>query len=264
MPSDLDFIKATAGLRDLGGQRVWSLMISLFGDLAQDEGQAIDGPVLSAMMALLQVKPEATRVALHRLRNDGWVASKKAGRISRHSLTAQGRAECAAASPRIYADPGSAPTDWQFVLLEHSDSTTNAQMIDLGYIQVQPRLFAGPSDAVLPDGPLVLRANTAPHWLREQIAPDQLRRGYGDLLHVLETFEGMLPPEPMPSPLEVAVLRGLIVHNWRRLVLKHPPLPQPLVADDWPGRPCHHRIAALLDRFPRPALSEIEPRRDAA
>ena len=60
-----DFITLTAPLRAVGGGRVWSLMISLFGDLAQEDGTAISGPVLSAMMSLLLVKPEAARVALH-------------------------------------------------------------------------------------------------------------------------------------------------------------------------------------------------------
>ena len=74
MPSDV-FTHTIADLRALGGQRVWSLMVSLFGDLAQAEGAGIDGPVLSRIMTAMQIRPEATRVALHRLRNDGWIAS---------------------------------------------------------------------------------------------------------------------------------------------------------------------------------------------
>lgn len=260
MPSDPDFIKATTGLRDLGGQRVWSLMISLFGDLAQDEGQPIDGPVLSAMMALLQVKPEATRVALHRLRNDGWIASQKCGRISRHSLTTQGRAESAAASPRIYADPNDTPADWQLVLLEKPGHG----MESAGFVQVQPRLYVGGGDLILPPGAMRLTADTVPDWLQAQAAPDHLRPAYAALLAVLETLQSDLPADTHLSPLETAVLRGLIVHNWRRLVLKHPALPQPLVAKDWPGHRCHHHIGALLNRFPRPAISDIEPPRAAA
>ena len=254
MPSDPDFILATAGLRTLGGQRVWSLMVSLFGDLARDAGQGIDGPVLSAMMALLQVKPEATRVALHRLRNDGWIASEKTGRISRHSLTAQGRRESAAASPRIYADPNGGPTDWQLVLLKEPD----ASVTEAGFTQLQPRLYVGPTDLPLPPDALRLNADTAPAWLKSQAAPEALRLSYQALSRSLETLQADLPPGTDLSPLETAVLRGLIVHNWRRLVLKHPVLPQPLIAEDWPGQRCHHHIAALLTRFPRPALSEIE------
>lgn len=260
MLSEPDFIKATAGLRDLGGQRVWSLMISLFGDLAQDEGQAIDGPVLSAMMALLQVKPEATRVALHRLRNDGWIASQKSGRISRHSLTAQGRAESVAASPRIYADPDAGPTDWQFVLLEKPDRDMEA----IGFVQIQPRLYVGAGGLTPPKGALRLAGETVPDWLKAQAAPDHLQPAYTALLSTLETLQNDLPSDTHLSPLETAVLRGLIVHNWRRLVLKHPALPQPLIARDWPGHRCHRHIATLLARFSRPALSEIEPSRAAA
>ena len=46
MPTDR-VISQTGALRALGGRRVWSLMISLFGDLAREQDQAIDGPILS-------------------------------------------------------------------------------------------------------------------------------------------------------------------------------------------------------------------------
>ncbi|WP_259940018.1 hypothetical protein [Sulfitobacter sp. M368] len=85
-------------------------MISLFGDLAQGAGDRIDGPVLSAIMARQHIKPEAVRVALHRLRNDGWVTSEKSGRIRQHSLTDKGRRESDRQPPHLcpprIGDPG--------------------------------------------------------------------------------------------------------------------------------------------------------------
>ena len=100
---------AASALTALGSQRVWSLLVTVFGDLAQNEGDVIDGPVLSLLMADIGIKPEATRVALHRLRNDEWIVSTKQGRTSQHSLTARGRRESAAANPRIYNLPQQSP-----------------------------------------------------------------------------------------------------------------------------------------------------------
>lgn len=132
-----------AAFSGLGGQRVWSLMVSLFGDLAQGEGDAIDGPVLSTIMTALDVRPEASRVALHRLRNDGWLQSHKVGRISQHSLTAQGRAESAAASPRIYAAPPELTEPWQMVMTEENGRETDSALRGAGFIAALPRAYVG-------------------------------------------------------------------------------------------------------------------------
>lgn len=259
-----DFIDQTAALRALGGQRVWSLMISLFGDLAQDDGQAINGPVLSAVMTLLQVRPEATRVALHRLRNDGWVVSLKSGRISQHSLTAKGRAETVAASPRIYAAPDTAPAEWHCVMVPENTADMVAQMAGRGFVQLLPRVFVGPAGATPPADSLLMSGTDVPNWVSEQLEPADLLEPYGALLTTLDTLQKTLPPATDLSPIESAVLRCLIVHNWRRLVLKHPVLPAPLTSPDWVGHRCHRRVAAMLDHYPRPALAEIEQHQAAA
>lgn len=252
-----DFITLTAPLRAVGGGRVWSLMISLFGDLAQEDGTAISGPVLSAMMSLLLVKPEAARVALHRLRNDGWIASQKSGRISQHRLTAKGRSESAAASPRIYAAPGDSSDNWQLVLLERTDMQTPASMAAQGFTALMPRVYLGPADAKTPAQALSMPGQTPPDWLRAQAQPAALTTPYVDLNKALTDLKQRLSGSETLTGLQISVLRGLIVHNWRRLILRHPALPTPLIDPEWPGHQCHIQVADLLARFPRPALQDI-------
>ncbi|WP_259940016.1 PaaX family transcriptional regulator C-terminal domain-containing protein [Sulfitobacter sp. M368] len=94
--------------------------------------------------------------------------------------------------------------------------------------------------------------------------PDDLREDYQQLLQTLTDLETKLDQMPDLSQIEVAVLRCLVVHNWRRLVLRHPPLPQALLPEDWPGHACHRMVASLLDRFPRPDLSRIAQQAAAA
>jgi phenylacetic acid degradation operon negative regulatory protein len=254
MPPD-DFVRRTTPLRSLGMQRVWSLMISLFGDMTQAEGAGIDGPVLSGIMTGLDVKPEAARVALHRLRNDGWITSRKSGRISRHALSAKGRAETIAASPRIYAPPPGAAQAWQLVLLPESDSAE----LPAGFTPVTPRVIVGPADAKAPAKALVLQGAEVPGWLREELRPAALEDDYLALLGALEEVMGNLPEGQRLSPMEVATLRCLVVHNWRRLVLKHPALPGALVDRGAAAHRCHLLVHALLARFPRPALRDLSP-----
>jgi len=254
MPSDVT-APTVAAFAGLGGQRVWSLMISLFGDLAQGKDDAIDGPVLSAIMALLGVRPEANRVALHRLRNDGWLQSHKVGRISQHSLTPQGRAESAAASPRIYAAPPDLSDGWQLVLTEANGAEDRLR--EAGFIAVMPRTFVGHGKAKAPEDCVALPGTTPPEWLRRAVEPTSLKEDYEALHRALLSIQTTLPKAEALSPLDIAVLRCLIVHNWRRLVLKHPALPGGLIRADWAGYRCHLLVDDLLARYPRPKLSDV-------
>lgn len=252
------FIDQTAGLRALGGRRVWSLMVSLFGDLALAEGCAIDGPVLSKIMAALQVKPEAVRVALHRLRNDGWVTSTKSGRISAHALTAKGRAESVAASPRIYAPTSTADIPWQIIVVEDA-----SHPVGEGFAAIGPRIYVGSGTLIPPYGALSFDGGEVPGWLRAQAEPVHLRAEYSALYMALADFKNMLPASTALSPIEIAALRCLIVHNWRRLVLKHPALPIALTEPHWPGQRCHLLVDDLLRYFARPTMAAIDQQQAA-
>lgn len=257
---DDDALKsATATLLSLGPQRVWSLLVTVFGDLAQEKGAAIDGPVLSALMSDLQIKPEATRVALHRLRNDNWIMSSKHGRTSRHSLTAHGRKQSNAASPRIYGLPQDAPQSWKMVILKGSTTPDRDQMATLGFIPLMPRVFVGCDAAIAPDGALVLSPDTVPQWIATQLEPRDLADEYAALFAALTTLEQSLPRDHSLAPHDIAVLRCVIVHSWRRLVLKHPQLPPQLYSEKWRGHDCRALVTTLLARLPRPDLGRITP-----
>lgn len=247
----------TSDLRALGGGRVWSLMVSLFGDLAQGSDDQIEGPVLSSIMAALDVKPEAGRVALHRLRNDGWITSTKSGRISRHQLTPKGRNESAAASPRIYSTRTDGPENWQLVLLKAAIPDVLDAMKAAGFVQIIPRILLGPRGVQLPEGALAFPGGAAPDWLKRELAPQHLHDDYEKLHLTLRTLAAALPEPARLSALDTAVLRCLVVHNWRRLVLKHAALPRGLIDPQSPGHMSHMIVSDLLARFPRPSLQAV-------
>lgn len=256
MPTNTLF-DLTTDLRTLGGGRVWSLMVSLFGDLAQGKGDHIEGPVLSAIMAALAVKPEAARVALHRLRNDGWIASEKHGRISQHSLTDEGRSKSRAASPRIYTSPDDVAGDWQMVMLDPAASGATDEMESRGFVPVQANIFVGKVSLDVPADAAVFYGKTAPLWLGRALIPARLEDGYAALAKTLKGLANDLPEPDALSALEIAVLRCLVVHNWRRLVLKHPAPPQGLIDPNGAYHHCLFLVADLLARYPRPALADV-------
>ena len=65
-----NFEASIAQLTDLQNLRVWSIIVSLFGDLAQKTGDQISGTTLTQIITPMGIKPEAIRVALHRLRKE--------------------------------------------------------------------------------------------------------------------------------------------------------------------------------------------------
>ena len=246
MPFD-PYQDAISRLTALGPLRVWSLLVTVFGDLTPDD--PLEGPTLSAIMSEIGIKPEATRVALHRLRVDGWIISEKTGRTSRHRLSAKGRADSDTARPRIYARPA-ADAAVHFALMPEGATPDTEH-----FAQVAPRLFVADAAVPVPANALSLAAGALPNWLRNTGETRELHDGYAalhDVLHHIGT-----PDADALGPLRVAVLRVLIVHAWRRLALKHPALPRALHSDSWRGHDCRAQVMHLLDHLPRPAFTDM-------
>lgn len=246
---DADYDRSVTALTQLGPIRVWSLLVTVFGDLS--EMAALDGPTLTLIMKDIGIKPEATRVALYRLRSDGWITSQRSGRTSRYSLTEKGQKDSAAARPRIYGRPEQMGHSAQVFLVP-----TNTNTLDpVDYTQIAPRLYVCGSNTACPPDAMALRPKHLPNWLGDQIEPDYLREGYAALFAVLSKLE---PKMTSLSPLQTAVLRVLIVHGWRRLALKHPDLPRAAHSTGWRGHDCRALVTNLLDRLPRPVPDTIK------
>lgn len=251
--------------------RVWSLIVTIFGDLAQGPGDAISGPVLSRLTGLMGIKPQAMRVALHRLRRDGWLESAREGRASTHFLTAYGRAQSAAATPRIYGKGVPDPGLWH-VLISGGAEGRGASQLE-AFSQSGEYLAIG-SQAILAQGPLPADhaglvgvetgAVTVPGWLRAQVCPDDVMAACDRLHGAFETvLRDLRSGGPLPAD-ERAALRALVVHGWRRLILRHPDLPARFFPDGWRGPDCRAQFAALMAALPAPGLAALEtvPERD--
>jgi len=250
MPTD-KYTQSIRALSDLGPLRVWSLLVTVFGDLAPD--QTLDGPTLSMIMAGIGIKPEATRVALHRLRSDDWIASQKRGRTSLHRLTAKGQQDSQAARPRIYGTPEQMGGAARVILTSQPQDLDPAR-----FAQISTRLFVCNASTALPAGAMALEPQDYPAWLGAQIETAPMKDAYKSLHAVLTDITQELGDVTPRQPLQVAVLRVMIVHAWRRLTLKHPDLPRAAHSADWRGHDCRVLITELLHRFPRPDLDQIK------
>lgn len=228
--------------------RVWSLIVTLFGDLAHHGRTDLAGTAVHDVMANVGIKPEAVRVALHRLRKDGWIDSEKDGRRTTYRLTSDAWAQSIAASPLIYGDPEPPARLWVSI----ADPTLRAAGSMPPGIPIAPGVRLG-SDPPTGSDALVLslaQSDAAPDWLQRQICPPELQRASQTLFLRLSDLARDAPAFPDLGPSERTALRMMIVHEWRRLALRIPVVHATLFPEDWQGRACRSLAQDLLARLP--------------
>lgn len=248
----VDLTDAISALCPDGPPRVWSLIVTIFGDTGGEV--EIGAAPLGRILGRAGVGGAAMRVALHRLKSDGWILARRVGRSSAYRLHPDRLAETQAASARIYAAHGPDSNAWHLALMPPGATPEPGRA---EAIQVMPRLWLRPgrpeSDgsnlALFPRGP-------APEWLRETWVTPELARAYSELLSGLRTVAAMVKDTKLDDPAAIA-LRVLVVHAWRRVLLRHPDLPDALFGPDWPAGACRDLVQAILADLPRPSEAAL-------
>lgn len=236
--------------------RVWSLLVSVFGELGQDHASQISGALLNNLTDLMGIKPEATRVALHRLRKEGWIESEKQGRKSNYFLSALGRQESAKASPLIYNAAEPADTAW----LALFDANTPPAAADFTGVWLTSLILLTPNQPTDPTAFVteIAQSSPIPGWVSAKMNDLATTRYTEDLAQNLADLETALDQGQRLSPLQIAALRILIIHSWRRVVLKTPNLATRFFPTDWKGADCKLAVNRLLGRLSSQTLRHLE------
>lgn len=205
-----------AALHAQGRLRVWSLVITVFGDLVQHRGGEISSTRLRVLLGRVGVEQGALRTALSRLAGDGWLSSERMGRSSLYRLSAQGLDRFAPATTRIYAPPRRAPvTQWA---AEFSLSGSGV-----------PSLRLRPADEAggKADCRVLGRLEEVSESFRARLLAPAHRAALAALAADLAALE-----TGIEAPLDAAAARLLLIHRWRRIVLRFPDcLPELMPAD---------------------------------
>lgn len=237
--------------------RVWSLLITVFGDLARQPGDEISTGTLNHMTHAIGVRAEAGRVALHRLRKEGWLVSRRIGRTSVYSLTPWGQQQSEAASPLIYATQPLAKTAWLTMGAGGAGANEQGVLLAPGVRLTGKK----PRDAEVFCTEITSDTHV-PIWMKDKICARETIHQARDIEEKLMTLDRLLDAAaPLPR-LEACCLRVLVVHGWRRVILKAPVLPDHVFPDDWRGPQCRAVLTRLLDRLPVTNLEDLE--RDVA
>lgn len=240
-------------LLDCGPLKVWSVAVTLLGDACTSPRDQIRTRDIDRMLAPLGITNQALRVALHRLKRDGWVEAEKHGRSASYRLSAQGWASTEAVRARIYNFERPDQPVW----MSHAPpDLSGAEMEDAlpeDALRLSPRtaLIAGQADG-LEDWVHTPLSGPVPDWLRDTLVPEDLQVEYTALATAcpdLAAVQALLSADQ-------SVLRLLILHHWRRLRLRHGDLPDLLLGEDWAGAVAANKVPPLLTALPRADLAD--------
>jgi phenylacetic acid degradation operon negative regulatory protein len=195
------------------------------------------------------------RTAMSRLAADGWLERHRLGRNSFYRLADKGHATFARAAERIY---GAHPRSWtgrfRLVLLPSTADRQSAReaLQAAGFGSPLPGLFVAPEAASVPEearDALVLAAGDdidACRRLAAQSWPlERTGLAYRRLLDAFEPLRVWVAAGRVTSDVDALLARLLLVHEYRRAVLRDPLLPAPLLPPDWPGTAARALCAAI-------------------
>ncbi|MFM9976207.1 MAG: PaaX family transcriptional regulator C-terminal domain-containing protein [Beijerinckiaceae bacterium] len=240
--------------------RVWSLIVTIFGDVVMRGGtDPAPGPIWTgALLALLEemkIDPGLVRTSLSRLVANGTLLREKTGRNTYYRPAPASRAAFMTAADRIYGRLPLVPTgQFDLALIDRCPARTKAReaLLAQGFrfvgatTAVLP-VHAGSLSRLLPEGAILARTDcTAPlaETAQDLWQIHALNQRYNYFLRVFTGLSG-----GNPTPVQAIVSRVILLHQFRRLILRDPVLPAVALPEDWQGRRARECFKMALEHL---------------
>ncbi len=247
-----ELVKRFRGQRPL---RAGSLIVTIFGDSIMPRGGAVALGSLIRLAAPFGLNERLVRTATARLAHEGWVEARRVGKLSEYRLSDGGRERFADATERIYGQPAADWSGrWTLIVLPAMRAAERRRLRKEltwhGFGELFSGVFAHP-EASAPGLALELRGAHLPADafifeadLAGQPAParlvnlgwdlEELGKRYQRFVERFEAVDAALRGQSA-APVTGFILRTLLIHEYRRLHLRDPLLPQRLLPANWPG-----------------------------
>ncbi|MDE1935703.1 phenylacetic acid degradation operon negative regulatory protein PaaX [Bradyrhizobium sp.] len=225
--------------------RTGSIVVTVFGDAIVPRGGSVWLGTLLQFFKALDIDGSVVRTAMSRLAADGWLEREKVGRNSFYSLAARGRRTFEAATRHIYDPP---PPDWsgRFELLLIGKAgvreASREALRNAGFGSPLPGVWVAPSGVPIPDEAasairLAVSAedNSGRRLLSESWPLDRTADAYLKFMKTFRPLRTWLGRRAGLSELDAFTARILLIHHYRRVVLRDPLLPLALLPKNWPG-----------------------------
>ena len=226
--------------------RTGSIVITVFGDAIVPRGGSVWLGTLLEFFRTIDIDSGVVRTAMSRLATDGWLERSKVGRNSFYRLADKGRLTFDAATKHIYDPP---PSDWtgRFELLligasEDRDASREA-LRNAGFGSPLPGVWIAPSGVPIPGeaaGAIRLEVSaeddSGRRLLSESWPLDRTAGAYLKFMKIFEPLRSWIGRRERLSDADAFTARILLIHYYRRVVLRDPLLPTALLPGNWPGR----------------------------
>jgi len=243
--------------------RAKSLVVTVFGDAIAPHGGTVWLGGLIKLLASFGINERAVRTTVFRLTREHWLRGEQVGRRSHYTLTESGRRRFEAAFRKIYGVDRSAWDGRWRLVIESGDRLSGAkrkalrdELAWIGFGRLAAGVLAHPTidaDAV---AAILAEHRAEPHVLvmhaTHELAgtggalTDAIRAAWDlerlerDYRAFLARFSPILPALDQHDvkdldPEQCFMVRTLLIHEYRRVILRDPLLPDALLSGDWPG-----------------------------
>ena len=266
-------------------RRAGSLAITLFGDVISVHGGEVWLASLVRMLGAFGLNERQARTALFRLVQDDWLDAEQDGRRSFYRFSAHGRRQFEHAATRIYAtELPDWDGEWTLVMPTTVEAATRDTLRRrlgwLGFATIASGVLAHPApehhvlaetiaDLGLVHDVMVWRARTDSQSAVLRSAADAwdldtIAARFTTFVETYSRFECIVDDFEQA---EAFLLRALLIHDYRRVLLKTPALPAALLSDTWRGHDAMRLVQALYralhERSVRHARQQLENREGA-
>jgi len=240
--------------------RASSLIVTLYGDAIEPHGGTVWLGSLIRILEPMGINERLIRTSIFRLSKEDWLSAEKVGRRSYYSLTAVGRRRFDQALKRVYSSTLPAwDGSWCMVILTQLSPAKRKSVREelewQGFGAISPTLLACPrsdradvnaslADQGVLDDTIVFetkpQGDVSVGALQEQVREtwsiEALSAHYGEFIQLFRPLWQALRGRDNLDPEECLLVRLLLIHEYRRLLLRDPQLPDELLPADWEGR----------------------------
>jgi len=244
--------------------RTGSFIVTVFGDSISPRGGTVWLGSLITALENFDINQRLVRTSVFRLAKEGWLTARQKGRRSYYSLTVEGRERFALATSRIYGEPHADWSgEWCLIILPQLEPGERELIRkDLGWLgfgAFSGNLLALPVTdlaqlrAQLADlghlDKIVVMSATTPGGLYGEPVRKLVHDSWGlaDLesryLAFIGEFEPVLADLKRGGAIDPRIafqVRTLLIHEYRKILLRDPWLPAELLPDHWHGTVAYH------------------------
>ncbi|HEX7389234.1 MAG TPA: PaaX family transcriptional regulator C-terminal domain-containing protein, partial [Acidiphilium sp.] len=233
-----------------------SLIVTLFGDAILPRGGSVALATIIDLCAAMGIGSGVVRTAVSRLAADGWLVASRRSRASFYRIGPARSGEFVRAARHIFGPARRQGVGRLSIVLSEPGEAREAareRLGKLGFVAWQGVMLAPerPLPPSLASSVTALTGVAEPEAMKRLAAKawrlDVLGERYDGFIGAFQPLVRQMSrlDAPIDAPIDAMIARTLLIHDYRRIVLRDPRLPGAFLQDSWPGHAARRLCATL-------------------